>query len=601
MLGALARPLAVAVVGLALFGGVVAAASDRAVLIAEPVAEAVYPLPGNSRARVWSQLIWDGRTKRLARRTLAFADPLGEAGLDLHWQGEMAAQLQGEDDRFISGAGVLTWRRAGAPRYGRENIVAQYQGLFSSGRFEGEGKWIHGSGTYYEGRWHEGLMHGSGQLLLPDGTAYSGQFEKGRFNGEGVLIDAAGNVHDGRFAEGLADGFGQVALESGETFSAVFRAGEPLDGSRQRVRPDWRFQQAKDMAAGGSKDLALSVNVAEKMPACCDAGPPTLAYRAISTPEFLQIMPNNQRLMDIWYGKRNVVIGGPQSENLYDFAWARMGAWEYAILNYTSNHIVPLRLTAGLQNKGNSNARIVGAYLDMEYSRLDARPVLQVTEKNPFGEQNIAYTIENFGWSPARDISLTFRFEAPNGQKSELQTLNIGSVDAISEFSFAAVLKKFAVNTSNNSYGRLADYVVRSGNDQGFNAEGTLHFTWTDADGKQVSSTSPFATYIRLRIVANQECEGGEFRTVKGFEPINLALDKGTRQVPVDIESAVVKPGKTERWRLEFQAKKSSTHVFRIVFKLSDGSEVRSRRIKVNIFKPRSYPVDTRPLGYSIC
>jgi hypothetical protein len=47
------------------------------------------------------------------------------------------------------------------------------------------------------GEWQDGLPHGSGKLIYPDGSCYVGSFAKGVPNGEGRFVSSQGWYYEG--------------------------------------------------------------------------------------------------------------------------------------------------------------------------------------------------------------------------------------------------------------------------------------------------------------------------------------------------------------------------------------------------------------------
>ncbi len=48
----------------------------------------------------------------------------------------------------------------------------------------------------------DGLRHGKGRLIAPDGFRYEGSWKEGEIDGEGVATYANGDVYTGHFTAG---------------------------------------------------------------------------------------------------------------------------------------------------------------------------------------------------------------------------------------------------------------------------------------------------------------------------------------------------------------------------------------------------------------
>src|ERR1043166_7366358 len=189
---------------------------------------------GAWRAQV--QLVWNAASSRLDRRRYELFDPFADARFDIFWE---AHDIQTDQPGRIAGTGVLTWRRAGALRYGSASIMAQYRGEMVDGRPQGRGTYIDRSGLRYDGEWATGLMEGEGHLLLPNGDVYRGGFKAGRLQGHGVYIDAAGRLYDGGFSAGLRDGPAHVVEPNGLTYASFWSSGIEDQQRRTAASEEW--------------------------------------------------------------------------------------------------------------------------------------------------------------------------------------------------------------------------------------------------------------------------------------------------------------------------------------------------------------------------
>lgn len=563
---------------------------------------------GASRSRV--QLVWNDATRTLERRRYEFFDPLAEIGLDVFWEPRFPALDKAGP---IDGEGVLTWREPGSIRHGRDTIVAQYRGRMTAGRPDGRGVLVHRSRLRYDGGWSKGAANGDGHLLLPNGDVYSGGFRAGRIHGRGRYITAAGDVYEGGHTAGLRDGDGLVSQANRFTYASFWRAGiEDVSrrGPAPRGWPDGSLAQAE---ADAPPDLSVSVSLGGQASFCCHFGPPAISYTSISHPDRLEIYPDAPDMLDVWRGKANIVI-----DDAAYFDWDRYGVEQYSFLNYSTMHVQPVTLLLGLENRGTEDVRIVGAFIDVTKSRVDMEPALQSLELLPLNRQNIEFSIENYGWGPADDATLRFRFRnLEKDLESEPMEIAVGEVSSVHHFSFAGPIEQMGARMAelpglemacwagdgpacledllaDGALGGLTEFVQVQGQEFGVEVDGTLAYRWLDADGRQQSDDAPFRAWVPLGgFGSGAECEGADFSTVSA-KPFSFEERDGTYRIPLPI-SGNVAAGAVNRWKAMTKAPKSSKHTFAIVFQLADGRYIRSRQMEMLYFQPRNFPESVRP------
>ena len=91
-----------------------------------------------------------------------------------------------------------------------------YYGNWKANNMSGFGSWIM-DGNQYNGDWHNGIMHGEGELTFGDGLHYFGQFSGGYMHGRGKLTTQDGSYYDGQWARGLKNGIGVQYFPNRET------------------------------------------------------------------------------------------------------------------------------------------------------------------------------------------------------------------------------------------------------------------------------------------------------------------------------------------------------------------------------------------------
>ena len=569
------------------------------------------PEAGRGAWRERVQLVWDGATSRLERRRYELFDPFAESDFDAFWD---PRNIQTDRAGRITGTGVLTWRRAGALRYGSDSIVAQYRGEMNDGRPQGRGTFVDRSGLRYDGDWTNGLMEGEGHLLLPNGDVYSGRFKAGRLHGQGIYIDSTGRTYDGGFSAGLRDGPAQVAEPNGLVYASVWTGGVENETRRGPATEAWA-KLYRVQARTGPAELAITVGVGGPPQFCCHPGPPAFGYASTSFTDRIEIFPDAPRLLEVWRGRSNPVIAHAPM-----FDWERAEAQEYAWFNYNSNYNKAVPLQFGLENRGTKATAIVGGYLDVTRSQIDMQPALQSLELTPRAEQSIAFSIENYGWSAARNARLTYRFQNAAGARTDPLTIAIGEISGVQQFSFAPALQQFGVRmrelpplhnacqskpegsqaclarlVRSGIFGRLAQFVTSDEKAFGLRAIGQLDYEWRDADNRPQTTSAPFDAFVPIgSFESRAECEGGDFQDVASGQPFQFSENRERYRIPFPLQASVG-AGTINRWRIVLDAAKSSRHDMRIVLQLADGQEVVSRNISLLLFRPNSYPASVRP------
>ena len=81
----------------------------------------------------------------------------------------------------------------------------------------------------YTGRVHNGLKHGHGVLLNPDGTWYDGQWQVDRRHGHGKHSETSNVVYDGQWQNDVHHGIGKMTTETG-SYEGSFVNGARKNG-----------------------------------------------------------------------------------------------------------------------------------------------------------------------------------------------------------------------------------------------------------------------------------------------------------------------------------------------------------------------------------
>ena len=537
-------------------------------LVPAPASPVTTPGAEPGAVRTWVQLVWNPKTRTLERLSFSAFDPIASQQLDLQWQPDDPA-----DNRAgpLDGRGTLSFRKSGAAAYDAGATVAQYRGMLKAGRADGTGEFLDRSGFSYAGEWRNGLMQGEGRLTTAAGDEYVGAFVDGRRDGEGILTDATGRRYAGHFTAGQPD--------------------------------------AEALPAAGDSSVRLGV-VAERRPHNYELGFDPLSYTAKSEGEALTILPDDQRLLDVWHGTVPITL---TDEEIADFDNSSttpsfLGAFE---------RFDPLSLVFSLENASTDTVSVVGGYLDVASSDRAPEPAMQVRPypRNECGG-NINYLpkfyLDNFGWTAAAHASLGLTVgTGPSAVPAS--PLSLGDLTGTYEADVGAQLTALGLDTEivattklhcsdpnderlclaelrqSGHFGKLADFLELDYDTVSVPVTGTLDYDWSASDGAARHKTSTFTVDLPVASVASDaECgEGGEIIPLR-HDPFVLHLDDKGYKLALPF-AADVTPGFTSRWRIELQAPETSTHDFTVVLLLADGQTVTSRPIRLTYFMPSKY------------
>jgi len=93
----------------------------------------------------------------------------------------------------------------------------------SPGQMETIDSW---QGGRYTGETLDGIPHGHGTIVWPDGTVYRGQWEGGRMEGEGEINWPSGAGYRGQWRDGRMHGTGTIVLPGGEALRGTWEHGQ---------------------------------------------------------------------------------------------------------------------------------------------------------------------------------------------------------------------------------------------------------------------------------------------------------------------------------------------------------------------------------------
>ena len=131
----------------------------------------------------------------------------------------------------ISLLNVSLGKRHGSGVY-RFKSGARYEGQYADGRKEGHGVFVNPDGSRYEGEWSGDVRNGKGVYFYPNGDRYEGEWANNKRHGYGVYhYKATGSVFQGRWHEGVWHGAGEL-LHTRHRFVGSFKDGLPKGKGR---------------------------------------------------------------------------------------------------------------------------------------------------------------------------------------------------------------------------------------------------------------------------------------------------------------------------------------------------------------------------------
>jgi hypothetical protein len=136
-------------------------------------------------------------------------DPSPELNLSFVWSGA------GNANKEAQGEGTLEWRDEKGP-------VSIYDGELSGGKRNGDGNWLHRSGSKYSGQWKNNLKHGQGKYWLKNNDYYEGEFREDKLHGSGKYVFADGSVYEGDFVEGEKQVAGTMTFPDGRVHKSTW-------------------------------------------------------------------------------------------------------------------------------------------------------------------------------------------------------------------------------------------------------------------------------------------------------------------------------------------------------------------------------------------
>ena len=103
-----------------------------------------------------------------------------------------------------------------------------YKGYFNKGKRDGpNGVYICKKYTY-EGDWKDGAMEGKGEMKWNDGRHYSGEFKYNKFTGWGTYTYKSGAKFEGHYVDGYRHGRGKVTFPDNSTYQGDWKRDKEI-------------------------------------------------------------------------------------------------------------------------------------------------------------------------------------------------------------------------------------------------------------------------------------------------------------------------------------------------------------------------------------
>lgn len=571
-------------------------------------------------------LVFDKRSRKIARKVYSVWNPAPEQGLDFDWTSDRPSL---DEPELVTGRGQLIWRLRGTASYDKHAIVSRYRGEMKDGRPSGRGELRTRDGHRYEGEWRLGRYDGQGALQMPDGASYEGAFKAGRFHGQGTLVQADNEMFVGPFVNGMKHGSGKTRLPSGATYLSSWSNGIE-DADSKTVRLAQAGETGPTVPASETLRIALQVEQVED----------SMGYVAETKADRVAIVPDDEQLRAAWKAS------GPMLEAVdYEDLGDRRG----------ENDTGVLFLNVAFNNTGTKAIDIVRSTVEVTESVTDKQPLYGLANPGPFackdGEHhdaifNTELIFKNFGWSEPSAVKMEVAFSdlehadlaKPDTIKTRVFSIDLPATaknlryDAgllftqlgvnvadfkarqsrmgpsrqdlrrLSGAALEAAKKKDAFDCSGltdkdcktklvgaGALGGLANAVMM---DQGTIitlAAGRLTYRYKDAKGADRSYVAPFESVLSLGARSVPNCsEGGDGPQIDpgAVVRVPLTLDQANYHVALPLKGSIA-AGKSRSLRLALRSAKSSEHRFRIVVLTKDAQLVRSKQVDLLAFMPK--------------
>mmetsp|Transcript_5875 Transcript_5875/g.9678 ORF Transcript_5875/g.9678 Transcript_5875/m.9678 type:complete len:232 (+) Transcript_5875:51-746(+) len=134
-----------------------------------------------------------------------------------------------DEERIKQGYGVYVWMAPGGEEDDSLQEKARYEGDYKDGLKHGVGKMVYPNGDVYEGEWFENKMQGEGTYTYKKTTdIYSGAWVGNKKHGQGTYeFGVDSSVMTGEWVEGQIT-TGKWVLKGAAVYEGSFKLGRPF-------------------------------------------------------------------------------------------------------------------------------------------------------------------------------------------------------------------------------------------------------------------------------------------------------------------------------------------------------------------------------------
>lgn len=550
-----------------------------------------YPGHGNHKKTLWAAMAcllglplclraeWKTQPATEWSEEVRVWDPSPELNLEFRWNGPVTA------DNKAGGQGTLEWRDTKGP-------VSIYEGTLVGGKREGNGTWLHRSGSKYSGEWRDNLKHGRGEYWLKNGDYYSGGFREDKLDGQGRYVFADGSIYEGTFAGGNKQGAGTMTLPDGRIHRSTWENDED-------TQPPAPPSEPYVVLGIDNSNYALDGKVL--FSGSTDSHECYLTYRGQWTGDGYSITPD-------WP---------------YWVKWQKGGPVGGGAMSNFDVGVYPAFLEMRVYNPSGEKITISSAEIEVTESRPDKEPILEVLD----GYAKLSVEVSSFDRKPIQPLKLSFNL-LPPGQPARFGDYRfqmevpgfIGQTTVSLEQAFAelgadlSVFREWEALTKQQEEGGpemdyqaveeqkrllmprilqalapIEKFVEKDKETDAWRVEarfvGEMELGWTDEDGTEQKKTVKL-DFPKTFFVSSPEFGAGGPDSGK-YDVLLEAT--GKNYVKPFNYKRVLAAGANDRFGIQLASTQSSLHDFRVRLVTTDGRELLSPPCRMHFLVPGGF------------
>ena len=349
------------------------------------------------------------------------------------------------------------------------------------------------------------------------------------------------------------------------------------------------------------------------------AGPPQAAAQGVAVNIYVDRAANedflaNQEVAGFVYDAKDARLQLADPDIMS--AWKGNGPVRRFAAYEDTAQFAPVFLVIDVMNNGPGKVGIVGGYLEVAESATDLSPYLYILSDYDPGcasdlKLNPEFEFVNHGWGPVENAKITYAFGTEAGPTGQSFVAEAGTFGDTQKMSVLPGLEAAGLDVNKAAggafacpsldqvqacvqqlgpqvLGALSNAVFLQGNSLFTRVSGNIDFTWTDSHGGKNARSVPFFVDIPVLafdVPAELECGAGG-PVERTFKTVKLPLDKANYRIPLPYQGTLA-PQQNARAALGLIADKSSSHKFRVVLDLADGTQAASPQVDLLYFLPR--------------